>query len=59
MRGERVRAIAKSSSLDLALLSKYRATRAQDDGLFLRFGALSPESIRVGVDELVAVAKAM
>jgi len=56
-RGEHVRAIAKASSLDLALLSKYRAARAQDDGLFLRFGALGPESLRAGVDALVAAAK--
>ena len=58
-RGEHVRVIAKASSLDLALLSKYRATRAQDDGLFLRFGALGPESLQAGVHELVAQAKRM
>ncbi len=51
-----VRSIASASSLDLALLSKYRAARAADDGLFLRFGALPPESLKAGVDELVAVA---
>lgn len=56
-RGEYVRTIAKTSSLDLALLSKYRAARAQDDGLFLRFGALGPESLQAGLDELIAVAK--
>jgi GntR family transcriptional regulator / MocR family aminotransferase len=55
-RGERVRAIAKASSLDLVLLSRYRAARAQDDGLFLRFGALGPESLQAGVDELVGIA---
>lgn len=58
-RGEHVRAIAKASSLDLALLSKYRAARAQDDGLFLRFGALGPESLQAGVHQLVAEAKRM
>jgi GntR family transcriptional regulator/MocR family aminotransferase len=55
-RGEHVRAIAKASLLDLALLSKYRVGRAQDDGLFLRFGALTSESLQAGVDELIAVA---
>jgi GntR family transcriptional regulator/MocR family aminotransferase len=56
-RGEHVRAIAKASLLDLALLSRYRAAKAQDDGLFLRFGALSPESLRAGAHELVTLAK--
>src|SRR5579859_103071 len=55
-RGEYVRAIAKASPLELALLSRYRAIRAQDDGLFLRFGALDPESLQAGVDELADVA---
>jgi GntR family transcriptional regulator / MocR family aminotransferase len=55
-KGGHVRAIASASSLDLVLLSKYRAARAADDGLFLRFGALPPESLKAGIDELVAVA---
>jgi len=55
-RGEYVRQVARSSSLDLALLSRYRAARAQDDGLFLRFGALSPERLQAGVEDLAAVA---
>ena len=54
--GEYARAVANESTLDLALLSRYRATRAHDDGLFLRFGALDPETLRAGVDELVTVA---
>jgi GntR family transcriptional regulator/MocR family aminotransferase len=58
-RGEHVRAIAKASSLELALLSRYRAARAQDDGLFLRFGALDPASLQVGVDELANVTMKM
>jgi GntR family transcriptional regulator/MocR family aminotransferase len=57
--GEHVRAVAKASSLHLALLSEYRAARTQDDGLFLRFGALGPESLQAGVEELVGVAKKM
>ena len=56
-RGSYVRAVAKASSLDLALLSRYRAAPAQDDGLFLRFGALDHESLKAGVEELVRVAK--
>jgi GntR family transcriptional regulator/MocR family aminotransferase len=55
-RGEYVRQVARSSSLDLALLSRYRAARAQDDGLFLRFGALSPGGLQAGVEDLAAVA---
>ena len=56
-RGDYVRAVAKASSLDLALLSMYRAATAQDDGLFLRFGALDPGSLQAGVEELVRMAK--
>jgi GntR family transcriptional regulator/MocR family aminotransferase len=54
--GARVRAVAAASSLDLALLSSYRIQPARDDGLFLRFGSLDPESLRAGVAELVAAA---
>src|SRR5579864_5045375 len=54
--GNYVREVAKASTLDLALLSRYRAARAQEDGFFLRFGALDSKSLRAGVDELVAVA---
>jgi GntR family transcriptional regulator / MocR family aminotransferase len=55
-KGNYVREVAKASTLDLALLSRYRAARAQEDGFFLRFGALDSKSLRAGVDELVAVA---
>jgi hypothetical protein len=43
----------------LALLAGYRARRAQDDGFFLRFGALDPKSLQAGANELVAVATKM
>jgi len=56
-RGEYVRKVAKASTLDLALLRRYRASRGQDDGLFLRFGALSPDRLQAGVEELVKAAK--
>jgi len=56
-RGENVRAIARRSSLDLALLSAYRITRGSDDGLFLRFGALDMASLESGISALVAAAK--
>jgi GntR family transcriptional regulator/MocR family aminotransferase len=52
-RGDYVREVAKASALDLALLSRYRAARAQDDGLFLRFGALDPDGLQAGIKELV------
>lgn len=55
--GDYVRAIAAASSLNLALLSSYRAASARDDGLFLRFGGLSPASLRVGVSSLVGAAR--
>lgn len=55
--GDYVRAVAASTTLDLALLSSYRAARARDDGLFLRFGALDAASLRAGVAALVAAAK--
>ena len=55
-RGRYVRAVAASSSLDLALLHSYRVARARDDGLFLRFGALDAASLRDGVAALVATA---
>jgi GntR family transcriptional regulator / MocR family aminotransferase len=54
--GEYVRAVAASSSLDLALLHSYRAAQRCDDGLFLRFGALDAASQRSGIDALVAAA---
>jgi GntR family transcriptional regulator/MocR family aminotransferase len=54
--GNYVREVANASTLDLALLSRYRAARAQEDGFFLRFGALDSKSLRTGVDELVALA---
>jgi GntR family transcriptional regulator/MocR family aminotransferase len=55
-RGDYVRAVAASSSLDLALLRSYRVLRARDDGLFLRFGALDAASLRGGIAMLRAVA---
>lgn len=48
-KGEYVRAIAKASPLELALLSSYRAARSPEDGLFLRFGALDRESLANGI----------
>jgi GntR family transcriptional regulator/MocR family aminotransferase len=56
-RGDYVRAVSASSSLDLALLSSYRVARGTDDGLFLRFGALEPASLRDGVAVLVETAR--
>ncbi len=55
--GGSVRALAAASSLDLALLSAYRAQPARDDGLFLRFGGLDAASLRAGVAALVAEAR--
>jgi GntR family transcriptional regulator/MocR family aminotransferase len=55
-RGEMVRAVARASSLDLALLSSYRTGRAADDGLFLRYGALDTASLQAGVSGLVKTA---
>ncbi|HET7840850.1 MAG TPA: PLP-dependent aminotransferase family protein, partial [Terriglobia bacterium] len=52
--GERVRAVARASSLDLALLSSYRIQRAREDGLFLRFGALDTVGLEAGAATLVA-----
>jgi GntR family transcriptional regulator/MocR family aminotransferase len=54
--GAYVRAVAASSSLDLALLSSYRAVKAGDDGLFLRFGALDTPSLSGGIAGLVNAA---
>ena len=56
-RGKQVRAIARTSSLDLALLSSYRLARACDDGLFLRFGALDSATLRSAGTALVTDAK--
>lgn len=53
-KGDYVRAVAKAGDLDLALLSRYRTARMQDDGLFLRFGALDSASLHAGVKALVA-----
>jgi GntR family transcriptional regulator/MocR family aminotransferase len=52
--GDRVRDVAAASSLDLALLSSYRAARRRDDGLLLRFGALDTASLRSGLAALLA-----
>jgi GntR family transcriptional regulator/MocR family aminotransferase len=51
-RGQYVRAIVDRSELDLALLSRYCKERIQDDGLFLRFGALAPQDLQEGIEEL-------
>jgi GntR family transcriptional regulator/MocR family aminotransferase len=56
-RGEYVRAVAASSGLDLALLGLYRVADGRDDGLFLRFGALDAENLRIGTEALVAASK--
>ncbi|HXH41636.1 MAG TPA: PLP-dependent aminotransferase family protein [Thermoanaerobaculia bacterium] len=53
--GDHVRAIAAASSLDLALLSAYRAAPARDDGLFLRFGGLDMASLRAGAAALASL----
>jgi GntR family transcriptional regulator/MocR family aminotransferase len=58
-KGDYVRAVAVKSCLDLALLGSYRARRASDDGLFLRFGALDPASLQDGILALVEAAKKM
>ena len=55
--GEHVRKVAQASALDLALLSRYRVAKAPEDGLFLRFGALDPDSLQAGVEELVRAAE--
>ena len=57
--GQYVRVIVERSDLDLALLSRYRKARAQNDGLFLRFGALSRRDIQAGAEELADVAAAL
>lgn len=54
--GAYVRKIARASSLDLALLSRYSARFTREDGLFLRFGALDYKNIHGGIQELTAVA---
>lgn len=58
-RGDYVRAVAASTSLDLALLSSYRTARSRDDGLFLRFGALDSATLRSATAELVEAAHKM
>jgi GntR family transcriptional regulator / MocR family aminotransferase len=55
-RGHYVRAIVDRSDLDLALLSRYRKARTKEDGLFLRFGALSSLDIQEGIEELIDTA---
>jgi DNA-binding transcriptional MocR family regulator len=55
-RGDYVRSVAESSSLDLALLHSYRARKARDDGLLLRFGALDAASLQRGIAALAAAA---
>jgi GntR family transcriptional regulator/MocR family aminotransferase len=55
--GRYVRNLARSSPLDLALLSSYCVARTSADGLFLRFGSLDSTSLREGTAALVAAAK--
>jgi GntR family transcriptional regulator/MocR family aminotransferase len=55
-KGDYVRAVAAASSLDLALLRSYRMTRARDDGLLLRFGALDAASLQGGIAALLEAA---
>ena len=54
--GDYVRAIARSSSLELALLGSYRFKRKHEDGLLLRFGALEMPNLLAGIKELLAAA---
>jgi len=54
--GAAVRRSAAAADLELATLGPYRARRARDDGLFLRFGGLDVPAIRAGAAELVRVA---
>jgi len=56
-RGDYVRSVAETSSLELALLRSYRAARTRDDGLLLRFGALDVQSIQAGAVALVSAAR--
>jgi len=55
--GRYVRNLARSSSVDLALLSSYRVARMRDDGLFMRFGSLDVDTLLSGSATLVAAAK--
>ncbi len=54
--GGYVRKVGQASALDVTLLGRYRVAKARQDGLFLRFGALDPESIEAGVQKLVRAA---
>jgi GntR family transcriptional regulator/MocR family aminotransferase len=45
-KGNLVRRIAKQSSMDLALLTAYRAKQGLDDGLFLRYAALNMSVVK-------------
>lgn len=56
-RASYVRAVAKTSSLELALLSSYSALPRRDDGLFLRFGALNIAALQEGIAALVKAAR--
>jgi GntR family transcriptional regulator/MocR family aminotransferase len=51
-----VRAVARASGLDLALLSAYGRLPRRGDGLFLRFGALEIAAISDGARALVEAA---
>ena len=54
-----VRAVARASGLELALLSSYRARRGSDDGLLLRYGGLELEQVRAGARALVAAERSI
>ena len=56
-RGKYVRAMVDRSKLDLALLSRYCKERIHDDGLFLRFGALDPQDLQDGIEQLTVEAE--
>jgi GntR family transcriptional regulator / MocR family aminotransferase len=56
--GAHVRAVARASRLDLALLGGYRARPRRDDGLFLRFGGLDTATLCAGAAQLVAEIRA-
>jgi GntR family transcriptional regulator / MocR family aminotransferase len=55
--GARVRALAASSPLELALLGSYRVAKHRDDGLLLRFGALDDQSLHTGIASLLTAAR--
>jgi GntR family transcriptional regulator/MocR family aminotransferase len=53
---QEVRRTAEASRLALHFLNSYRHKPAKDDGLLLRFGGLSINAIRPGIEQLVSAA---